>query len=184
MSDENTAATPYDEVAYNDLKKLASERGLNPQGTKDELIARLVEADGAGEGGNTSTEPAAPAKPAAPAASATRPAANTSRNSTVASSGTVDEKHMSKAMRTKAHLDKQRKVMVFIPFEAGENPEQAAKVPFHVGINGYNFDIPRGTAVEVPEQVAKMVAERLESEGKAGRQHRIDLDAKKQEALS
>ena len=174
MSENAPTVTPYDEVAYNDLKKLASERGLNPNGTKEELKARLVEADGAGEGGNTKSEPAAPTKPAAPA----------SRNSTVASSASVDQKHMSKAMRTKAHLDKQRKVMVFIPFEAGENPEQAAKVPFHVGINGYNFDIPRGTAVEVPEQVAKMVAERLESEGKAGRQHRVDLDAKKQEALS
>lgn len=182
MSNENTA-TPYDELDYNELRKVAAERGLPSQGTKEELKARLVEADGgAGSGdsngsdanaGDQTPPPPPPARPSAPS-SRTAPAA---RNST-------DEKFLTKTQRTKAHLDKQPKVMVFIPFEAGENPEQAAKVPFHVGINGYHFDIPRGTAVEVPKQVAEMVAERLESEGKAGRGARVDLDAKKQEALS
>ncbi len=171
MSDENNTATPYDELDYNELRKVAAERGLPSQGTKEELKARLVEADGNGAG----QTPPPPSRPSAPTPRTSAPAA---------SSNDVAQKHMTKAMRTKAHLDKQRKVMVFIPFEAGENPEQAAKVPFHVGINGYNFDIPRGTAVEVPEQVAKMVAERLASEGKAGRSYRVDLDAKKQEALS
>lgn len=182
---ENTTATSYDDVAYNDLKKLASERGLNPSGTKEELKARLVAFDnGEAPAGNTSNgeagEGAAPAAEAAkPAAPATRPLAPAP-----SSSREIEKKHMTKAMFTKAALDKQPKVMVFIPFEAGEKPEQASKVPFHVGINGYNFDIPRGVAVEVPKQVAEMIAERLQSEGRAGREHRIDADASRAEALS
>lgn len=185
---ENTQ-TPYDEMAYNDLKKLAAERGLNSSGTKDELKARLVEADG-GTPLDPSADPAAPTEPAAPApvtaapvAPAPRPIAP--RPAAPSKSGDTDVKMRTKAQMTKAHLDKQPKVMVFIPFEQGENPKQAVKIKFHVSINGYSFDIPRGTAVQVPEQVAQMVAERLESEGKAAsRAGRIDDDPAKQEALS
>jgi hypothetical protein len=50
-------------------------------------------------------------------------------------------------------------------------------------MNGYRFQIKRGTFVEVPEQVANMIKERLESEGKIGRNLRIDRDQNTLEAL-
>ena len=91
---------------------------------------------------------------------------------------------MTKAMFAKKALDAQPKVMVFVPFEAGENAAQAAKIKLPVNINGYQFDIPRGVAVNVPMQVAEMIKERLESEGKAGRSARIDASEDRQIALS
>lgn len=173
-------STNLDAMKYNDLKALAKEKGLDASGTKEDLIARLSEAgagntapaSGASDEGDNGDEPEAPQKK--PAVAATQSNAKP----------TVEQLHMTKAMRTKALLDKQPKVSVLIPFEAGENPEQGKKIPFHVGINGYSIDIPRGVMVEVPEQVAKMVKERLESEGRIGREWRIDTDAKKSEALS
>ncbi len=40
-SEEETKDKPYEEMAYNDLKHLAKERGLDTTGTKKDLIARL-----------------------------------------------------------------------------------------------------------------------------------------------
>ena len=156
--------TNYEEIAYNDLKKIASEKGLDTKGTKAELVARLV-----GKRGASITETGAPAlEPSVPSKS----------------SSDLDKKYQTKAMMTKKALDAQPKVMVFIPFEAGENAAQAAQIKLPVNINGYQFDIPRGTAVNVPQQVAEMIRERLESEGKAGRTSRVDASPERQEALS
>lgn len=184
----------YDEMKYAELQKAAKDAGLGGSGTKEELIARLKENDSADssqnepeasetpevaenveEEGNdeaeASEEPENPAEPAAPK---------------------VDEKvaqrQADKALRTdaakmKAHLDSQKKVSMLIPFESGVNAEQAKDVPFHVNLNGYAVDYPRGRYIEVPEQIADIIKERLESEGKIGQEWRIDRDAKKQAAL-
>ena len=101
---------------------------------------------------------------------------------------TVEDRKAAKALRTdaakmKAHLDKQKKVSMMIPFEAGENPEQAKNIPFHVNLNGYVLNIPRGVYTDVPEQVADVIRERLESEGKIGQEWRIDKNPNKQAAL-
>ena len=168
----------YDEVAYNDLKKMASERKLDSKGTKDELIARLTEADGAvppPEGG-TGTPPEITDTPVS-TVEEEAPAQGRANSP-------IEKKAMTKAMFAKKALDAQPKVMVFVPFEAGENAAQAAKIKLPVNINGYQFDIPRGVAVNVPMQVAEMIKERLESEGKAGRSARIDASEDRQIALS
>lgn len=155
--------TNYEDVAYNDLKKIASEKGLDTKGTKAELVARLNgEQDTSSNGDEVPTpEPVVPK-----------------------GASDLEKKYQTKAMMTKKALDAQPKVMVFIPFEAGENAAQASQIKLPVNINGYQFDIPRGTAVSVPQQVAEMIRERLESEGKAGRTSRVDASPERQEALS
>ena len=71
-----------------------------------------------------------------------------------------------------------------IPFEVGENPENGKRVKFHVNLNGYAVEIPRGIFVDVPEQIADIIKARLESEGKMGSEWRLDRDPKQQEALA
>lgn len=168
----------YEEVTYNDLKKMASQRGLDSKGTKDELIARLTEADGSPvpPNGGTDNHPKIEEEP--------RDIVEEEAPSPVRASSNLDKKYMTKAMLTKKALEAQPKVMVFVPFEAGENAAQAAKIKLPVNINGYQFDIPRGVAVNVPMQVAEMIKERLESEGKAGRSARMDASEDRQIALS
>jgi hypothetical protein len=158
----------YEDMKYNELKALCATNGLNASGTKEDLIARLS------DGTHLSEKNDQPQQETPVADDDDRPAVKL----------TAEQLHMTKAMKQKAYLDKQKKVSVMIPFEQGENPEQAKKIPFHVGINGYSIEIPRGVFTEVPEDVAKIVRERLESEGRIGRDHLIDSDPKRQEALS
>ena len=189
MSDTNT----YSEMKYNDLKALAASRGLDSKGTKEELVARLAEADGAGagsgEGGDTT--------PPAPTPSVTE--SEESDEKPVVLPPAVERKEQAKAdkeyrtdqMKMKAHLDAQPLVSIMIPFDSGEKPEQAKNIPFTVVLNGYRYENPvgfggiqRGVRVSVPEQIAEIVWARLESEGKVGSNLRIDRDSKVQDALS
>lgn len=168
--------TKLEDLKYNELKALAKEKGLDASGTKEDLIARLTEAgingaDVEDDTNDDSDDETAASQPAAPAVSEA-----------------VEMKKAEKELRSdakamKAALDKQPKVSIMIPFEVGENPETGKKVPFHVNVNGYQMDIPRGVYVEVPLQIADMIKARLESEGKIGSEWRIDRDANKQNAL-
>lgn len=190
---ENAPVSKYAEVAYNELRALAASRNLPSAGTKEELIARLEEADANGDGGDTNEEGEGDQKGEGegskeegneggdePPPPPTRPAP---RRTAPLSSREIEQVYRSKAERIKAHLAKQPKVMIFIPFESGENPEQAGKIMMHVNINGYFMDIPRGTPVEVPKQIADMVMERLASEGKAGREHLVSGNPDREVAL-
>lgn len=170
--------TNIDGLKYNELKSLAKENGLDASGTKEDLVTRLKEAGVTGaseksDGGDT--EPDEVVENPEPAK---KPAVNEA----------VEERKAEKALRNdaramKANLDAQPKVSIMIPFEVGENPENGKKVPFHCNLNGYALDIPRGVYVEVPRQIADMIKERLESEGKIGAEWRLDRDPSKQEAL-
>lgn len=182
--------TNYSDMKYNDLKKLAKERGLEATGTKEELLARLSDADG-GEGAAEQAAPPAPANenvqeeeqeeapqeaPEAPAAPTPAEEAGLQRN--------ADRALRADAQKMKKHLEAQPKVSIMIPLDNGIKPEDAKKVPFTVNLNGYKMDIPRGEYVDVPKQVADVIRERLESEGKIGSQWRADRDAGHAEALS
>lgn len=164
--------TNYEEMSYADLKKEAAERGLKATGTKEELIARLSTSEPVPDGEQseeTKTE-----------AEETVPEVKAKKN--------VSEKDVDKALRSdkdrmKAHLESQRKVSIMIPLEAGVPPAVAEKIPFVLNLNGYRISIKRGVFVEVPEQVAEHIKERLESEGKIGSEYRLDRDPAKQEAL-
>lgn len=170
----------YSEMAYAELQKAAKELGLPASGTKDELLARLEEADSTDESEAETLEEDSveaieeePEEPVAPVSSRKTPVADRE----------VEKEWRGDAMKMKDHLAKQRKVAIMIPLEVGVAPEVAEKIPFTVNLNGYRFSIKRGVFVEVPEQVAEMIKERLESEGKIGKDLRIDRDQSTLEAL-
>lgn len=173
-------------MAYAELQKAAKELGLPASGTKEELLERLEGATPAEtpEEPETETpeepetpeeteeeEPEEPEAPAEPAAKAK------------VSDREVEKQWRGDAQKMKEHLAKQKKVSIMIPLEVGVAPEVAEKIPFIVNMNGYRFQIKRGTFVEVPEQVAAMIKKRLESEGKIGRNLRIDRDQNTLDAL-
>lgn len=173
--------TNLDDLKYNELKALAKDRGLDASGTKEDLLARLKTA-----GGTSNTEQS---EDDGDDSSETMESTGTNQSAAPAVvNERVETQRADKLLRTdaqkmKAHLDAQPKVSIMIPFEVGENPENGKKVQFHVNLNGYAMDIPRGVYVEVPRQIADMIKERLESEGKIGADWRIDHDANRQEAL-
>lgn len=152
-------------MSYADLKKEASDRGLTATGTKVELIARLSTSEPVPTG-ETPEEPVE-----------TQPA------KTVVTEQQVEKAWRSDIERTKAHLDAQPKVQIMIPLEQGVAPSVARQIPFEININGYKVSLIRGTQQIVPEQIAKMVWERLESEGSIGNEWRIDNNPARQEAL-
>lgn len=167
----------YSEMTYGDLQKLAKERGLAANGQKEELIARLEAAPAAisetepeqPEGDVEPEEETEPEQPAAPAAPIT--------------DQKVEKEWRGDAAKMKAHLDKQKKVSVMIPLEQGVSAESAEKIPFVVNLNGYRYSVKRGVFVEVPMQIAEIIKERLESEGKIGSEYRLDRNQAKQDAL-
>ncbi len=163
-------------MAYAELKATAKELGLPATGTKEELLERLEGATPAETpeepetetSEETEEEPEAPVEPAPKAKVTDRE---------------VEKQWRGDAQKMKDHLAKQKKVSIMIPLEVGVAPEVAEKIPFVVNMNGYRFQIKRGVFVEVPEQVADMIKERLESEGKIGRNLRIDRNQNTLEAL-
>lgn len=203
MSDEQTTPSfaSIEAMKYNDLKSKAAELSLDASGTKEDLVARITahlgleKTDGGagdeGKGENTnSNEGGSDANKnegnsSAPQESTTDKPKGKPLNEAQerAQQSKADRELRTDAEKMKAHLAKQRKVNIIIPFEAGENPESGKKVPFHVNLNGYAQDFPRGQYIEVPEQIAEIIKERLESEGRIGAEWRIDRDAKKLEAL-
>lgn len=184
------ATTSIETMKYNELKALAAEQGLDASGTKEDLIARLKDA-GVGSNASTASSEESEGNKGGNAEIPHETPQSEARQSTIISAAQeqVEEKKADRALRESArqmkeHLEKQPKVSIMIPFEAGENPENGKKVPFHVNLNGYAMNIPRGVYVQVPQQVADVIKERLESEGKIGSQWRIDRDQNKLNALS
>lgn len=185
MSDAKTA---LDAMKYNDLRALAKENELDASGTKEELVERLAEAGVTGAATAASDTPAENQNDGAPPDDNQAP--ETTEEPTPATPAPeqqlqrqADRELKTDAQKMKAHLEAQPKVSIMIPFEVGENPELGKKVKFPVNMNGYAMEIPRGIYVEVPKQVADLIKERLESEGKIGNEWRIDRDPAKQEAL-
>lgn len=85
-----------------------------------------------------------------------------------------------KAEQMKAHLESQPKVSILIPLEKGE--KKGAFQPFT--INGYRFTVPKGQMVQVPEQVAQMIADRFNVELEIRGQSLENRDEKTKEALN
>jgi len=169
-------------MPYAELQKAAKELDLPANGTKEELISRLegatpaetpeepkVDTPEEAEEAEKMEKPEEPEAPANPKAKAT--------------DKEVEKQWRGDALKMKEHLAGQKKVIIMIPLEVGVAPEVAEKIPFVCNPNGYRFSIKRGVFEEVPEQVANMIKERLESEGKIGRDLRIDRNPNTLEAL-
>ena len=190
MSDEKTT-TPIEEMKFNELRALAKGRGLNASGTKEELVARLTDSNDADdsqedsaseESGDGATEENAQEDEDTNDDAQESPAAT--KQSERVGQQKADKQLKTDAAKMKRHLESQKQISIMIPFEVGENPENGKRVKFHVNLNGYAVDIPRGIYVDVPEQIADIIKARLESEGKMGADWRLDRDPNKQEALS
>jgi hypothetical protein len=167
----------YETKSYQDIRKLCVERGINGNGTREDLIARLYASDGA-QGSVESENATAPATTtnSAPQA-ASEPTEDTADKKKVEREWRADSKKM------KANLEKQGMVRIMIPLEPGEKAINGRLVPFTVNLNGFRQTFPRGEFVNVPNQIAEIIQERLESEGKIGRQWRIDADEARVTAL-
>lgn len=180
----------YTELDYAGLQAACKERDLKASGTKEELLARLQEADAAGNGdeGDTNTETGGDTgegegndEGAGDTNEEEKPAPTAAKKAV--SEAQVAKAHTTDQQKMKAHLDAQPKIKVMIPFDAGVDARVAKKIPFVVNLNGYRYEIPRGVFVDVPQQIAEVVMERLESEGKIGEEYRLDRDPAKQQAL-
>lgn len=161
----------YAEMTYADLKAAAKEKGLAATGTKEELLARLEGAEPVETDLEPADEPAI--VPESEPVTEKKPVTEQQ----------VEKEWRSDIQKMKAHLEKQPKVSIMIPLEQGVPPEAADKIPFVVNLNGYRLAIKRGVFVQVPQQVAEIVQERLESEGKIGSEYRLDRNPDKQAAL-
>jgi hypothetical protein len=175
------------EMKYNDLKALASSRGLDSKGTKEELIARLEKAEGKDAGG--SNIPAS--NPSVTEGGDSEKPVNLPPAVERAEQTKADREYKNDQQKMKANLDGQPKVSIMIPFDSGEKPEQAKDIPFTIVLNGYRYENPvgfggiqRGVRVEVPQQIAEIVWARLESEGRIGANWRTDRSSATQEALT
>lgn len=164
----------YSEMSYTELKEAAKAKGIRANQTKAELLAALEatgeaapEEETANDGVEAVEEEAAPEATPTPRVS----------------DAEVNKAYATDQQKMKAHLDAQPKVKVMIPFDAGVDPAMAKKIPFIVNLNGYRYEIQRGTFVDVPQQIAEIVMERLESEGRIGEEYRLDRNADKQAAL-
>lgn len=166
----------YSEMAYAELQKAAKELELPANGTKEELVERL-------EAANLAETPEEPEDEATEEIEEPEEPKASTENTVKVSDREVEKQWRGDAMKMKDHLAGQKKVNIMIPLEVGVPPEVAEKIPFVCNLNGYRFSIKRGVFVEVPEQVAEMIKSRLESEGKIGRDLRIDRNPDTLEAL-
>jgi hypothetical protein len=146
--------------SFQELRKLCGERGLSAAGTSADLIERLTQAQG-------------PAPETAPAP----------KRAGAVSEREVEKEWKADALRMKMHLDAQPKVRIMVAHEPGVDVEASEKMPFIANLNGYRYEVPRGVYVDVPQQIADLITERLQSEGKIGRQHLVTADPAKQTAL-
>lgn len=167
----------YENTSYQDLRKLCVERGINGNGTREDLVARLDAADGA-QGRVESENANVPAT-----TTNTAPQASSAPTEDVADKKKVEREWRADAKKMKANLEKQGLVRIMIPLEPGEKAANGRLVPFTVNLNGHRQTFPRGEFVNVPNQIAEIIQERLESEGKIGRQWRIDADEARITAL-
>jgi hypothetical protein len=168
----------YETKSYQELRKLCVENSLNGNGTREDLLARLQGAVLNDTDADTQTPTNDKiSQPSAPSAS-TEDAVAPSVEKKVEREWRADAKAMEK------HLAGQPKVRMMIPLEMGERAENGATIPFLINLNGYEMKIKRGEFIDVPKQVATMIQERLESEGKIGREWRMDRSEEAQTALS
>lgn len=183
--------TDYSKMKYNDLKKLAKERGLDASGTSEELCERLLanestdgddQDDQSGQTGDQSSV-VSPKTAQSESQNGEKPFRAPTEAQEREGQRKADKALKESARQMKEALDAQPKVSMMIPFDPGVKPEDATKIPFHINLNGYVMNLPRGVYIDVPKQVADVIRERLESEGKIGKEWRTDRDQKTQEAL-
>src|SRR3990167_10427485 len=92
----------------------------------------------------------------------------------------VSKNLKSKSDQMRDALEAQPKVSFMIPLSEGENAGSFQPVT----INGYQMRVPKGEIVQVPLQVAEMLAERYNIEMNLGKKNLISRSKDIQDALS
>ena len=92
----------------------------------------------------------------------------------------VRESRLSKAERTKEKLSKQPLVRMYLPLEGKE--KVGAIHP--VTINGFRLNVPKGVYVDVPQQIADVLADSFKQTEDAGKAYRLDLNNPTKEGVS
>lgn len=83
----------------------------------------------------------------------------------------VREVHENKRQKMRKALAKQPKVRMYVPLE-GKEPV-GSFIP--VTLNGHRVNVPKGVYVDVPQQVADIIADRFQQIDDAGKKYRLDL---------
>jgi len=91
----------------------------------------------------------------------------------------VAQEHLDDAHAMKEQLSKQPKVSFLIPLGPGENEGSTDQVC----LNGYKLKIKKGVMVELPQQVAEILANKYKVQMMAGRESLVSRSAKVEEAL-
>jgi hypothetical protein len=125
-----------------------------------------------------------------------QPGLDTAVNPVIDNKREDDRHYASKAERMKAHLDKQKKVQVFLALEGKEKKGEFRKAIVDgkektvitgayetVTLNGYRIVIPKGVPFFVPEQVAETLGQSQVATSEAGSQFLIERSEKTREAL-
>lgn len=82
----------------------------------------------------------------------------------------IDQVWTARARETQEALDAQPKVRIMIPLQNGEPIGSIQEF----NINGYRLTVRKNVMVDVPEQIAQMIAERYNIELTAGQEMRAD----------
>jgi hypothetical protein len=118
----------------------------------------------------------APAPIQEPAVSEVKPSAPEVKGIVPAAAGGYTED----ALRMKAFLDQQPKVLFMIPLSDGEDPRKAIQT---VTMNGYKFTIQKGVYVSIPQPVADLLQENQTAFQRQFADKRLDLNQDKGSAL-
>ena len=92
----------------------------------------------------------------------------------------VRESRLSKAQRTKEKLSKQPLVRMYLPLEGKEKVGSIHPVT----INGFRVNVPKGIYVDVPQQIADVLADSFKQTEDAGKAYRLDLNNPTKEGVS
>ncbi len=94
---------------------------------------------------------------------------------TARSAASIDKK-IDKGMKSvKEHLDRQPKIMFYVPLANGESEGAYESVQ----INGYTVQVKKGVSVNLPEQIVEMLANKYRVQVEAGKDMRM-TDEKRQ----
>lgn len=180
--EENAVQDAYSEMSYQELKSLASERGLLKGNMKQDAILEALREDDAREPAETPQEPervSGQDVEAEPERIQPKMATVEYKvpHDVIRETSDVFTAEMRKA---KEYLSTEPKIPLFVPLLPGEKDGAVLEV----GYNGYNFFIKKGYMVEVPKTIHEIVFNNLQATAQAGKEFLIDRNKNVESALN
>lgn len=178
MSDENTKNPLLDEDSNEDQEDSEEETQENPETTEAPEAEAEEEEEVSEEAEDVEEEPSKAPKAKEPLQS--EEVKPTSSFPQAQSQKDIGIEYGKMSQQMKEHLAKQPKVAFLIPLSDGEKNGAYETVQ----INGYRMVIKKGTMVQIPQQVAEILADHYRISSEAGQEYRMDRDDKTKDALS